>query len=128
MAPTIWPPSKASSSLTLSGMSHHLREDAVDRVGMDEGDLVPTQAGPRLRVDHVSALLGELDDGSPDVVHLEGDVVHPRAPSGQESPDRSIGGERRDELDPAFAQTEVDGVDPLGLHTTPDLDLGAKEP
>jgi hypothetical protein len=108
-------------------MAHHLREHAVDRVGMDEGDLVPAQAGPRLRVDYVGTLLDELPDSRPDVVHLEGEVMHPRASLGQESPDRCVGGERRDELDPPLAETEIDRVDPLRLHAAPDLDLGAEE-
>jgi hypothetical protein len=108
-------------------MAHHLGKHALDRVGMDEGDFVPAQAGPWLRVDHFGAQLDELADGRPDVVHLEGDVMHPRAPLGQESPDRGVGGKRRDELDPALAKTQIDRIDPLRLHAAPDLDLGAKE-
>jgi hypothetical protein len=94
-------------------MANDLREHAVERVGMHEGDLVPAEAGPRLRVDHVGALLDELADGGPNVVHLERDVVHPWTPLGQEPPHRCVGCQRRDELDPALAEPEVDRVDSM---------------
>jgi hypothetical protein len=54
-------------------------------------------------------------------------VVHPRPPLGQEPPHRCVGGQRRDELDPALAEPEVDRVDSLRLHAASDLDLGAEE-
>ena len=58
-ADMIWPPSKASSmrtdSLGFTANGHHLGEDAVDGVGMDEGDLEPEEPRARLRVDQLGA-------------------------------------------------------------------------
>src|SRR5438034_3516507 len=54
-----------------------LRENAVDRVGMQERDLEPEQTLPRLLVDELDALFRELADRGPDVGDLVGDVQSP---------------------------------------------------
>ena len=52
----ICPPSKASSMrMDSSGRGHHLGQDAVDGVGMDEGDLEPEEAAARALVDQLRA-------------------------------------------------------------------------
>src|SRR3989440_3879801 len=80
-APMIWPPSKAISSRTcsVSAIRDHLREDAVDGVGMDEGDLEPEEALPRLVVDQLRARARELRERRREIVDRPGDVVHPGA-------------------------------------------------
>src|SRR5439155_12480680 len=69
--PTIWPPAKPSSIRTRSsGNRHHLREDAVDGVRMDEGDLETEHAVPRRLVDQLRACVRQLGERGPDVLYL----------------------------------------------------------
>ena len=50
-----------------------------------------------------------------DVVDLEGDVVHARPALREEPPDRRVGPERPQQLDPARADAERRGLDALLL-------------
>src|SRR6266511_55793 len=49
-------PSKPISIRTWSAMAHHLRENTVDGIRMDEGDLEPEEPLVRLCVDQFRAL------------------------------------------------------------------------
>src|SRR5688500_17242164 len=96
------PPSNASSMRTESGSStngHHLCEDAVDGVGMDESDLEAEEPLPRFLVDQVGACGGETVELGVDVVDLVRDVVHSQSAAGEELADRSLLAERRQQLD-----------------------------
>ena len=61
---------------------------------------------------------GELASAA-DVVDLDADVVHPGAAACEEAADVRVLGERGDELDPARAEAQVDGLDPLLLRARP---------
>src|SRR5215207_8549965 len=102
VAPRIWPPSKHSSTRTESGSlnGHHLCEDAVDGIGMDECDLKAEEALPGLRVDQLGAGGGEPVELSADVLDLVGNVVHARAVLGEEFPHRRFLPERCEQLHP----------------------------
>src|SRR6476646_3854756 len=87
IAAMICPPSKASSMrIESSGRAHHLGQDAVDGVGMDERDLEPEEPAPRNLVDQLGAGAREAGEGRPHVVDLVRHVVHPRPTHGQEAP------------------------------------------
>jgi hypothetical protein len=126
-APTVWPPSKATWIDTVCSGTDDLREDAVERVRVDEGDEVAAEARPRLGIDHLDAGGGELPDRGGDVVHGEAHVVHARPPAGEEAADGRVLGERRHELDASVPEPEVGGLDPLALDPVAELDLGAEE-
>src|SRR5512134_24308 len=66
----ICPPSRATSMRTnaFSATGHHLREDAVNGVGMHERHLEPVQAAPWTLVDQSSACHRELAKDRFDVV------------------------------------------------------------
>src|SRR5512133_1766629 len=113
-APMIWPPSKAISTTTRSsGIGHQLRKDAVNGVGVQEGDLEAEEAAARLLVDELDALRRQLVDRGTHVVDLVGDVVHARPAVGQELADRSLLAERGQELDASLADLERRGLDAL---------------
>src|SRR4029079_7182081 len=102
IAAMICPPSKASSMrIESSDRAHHLGQDAVDGVGMDERDLQPEQPASRNLVDQLGFLVLEAGKGRSDVVDLVGDVVHARAALGEEAPDRRVVARRDEQLDPA---------------------------
>jgi len=65
-------------------------------------------------------LRGEITD-------LEGDVVHTRPSLGQELPDRRIGAERLQELDPGLADPQGCGLDTLILDPLAMLQRRAEE-
>src|SRR4029079_16104541 len=89
IAAMICPPSKASSMrIESSDRAHHLGQDAVDGVGMDERDLEPEQPAARNLVDQLGSRVLEAGKGRSDVVDLVGDVVHARPAPGEEAPDR----------------------------------------
>src|SRR5688500_14271143 len=122
------PPSNASSMRTESGSStngHHLCEDAVDGVRMDESDLEAEEALPRLLVDQVGACGGEAAELRVDVVDLVRDVMHTRPAAGEELADGSLLPERRKQLDPAGADEHGRRLDALLLDVGAMLELGA---
>src|SRR5688500_14003406 len=124
------PPSNASSMRTESGSSangHHLGEDAVDGVGMDESDLEAEEALAGLLVDQVGACGSEAVELGLDVVDLVRDVVHSRPAAGQEPADGRLLAERREQLDPAGADEHGRRLDALLLDAGAMLDLGAEQ-
>src|SRR5688500_4565065 len=124
------PPSNASSMRTESGSSangHHLCEDAVGGVGMDESDLEAEEPLPRLLVDQVGACGGEAVELGADVVDLVGDVVHARATAGEELTDGGLLAERRKQLDPAGADEHGRRLDALVVDESAVLELGAEQ-
>src|SRR5215204_7664154 len=108
----ICPPSKQSSTRTESASvnGHHLCEDAVDGVGMDEGDLEAEEALARLRVDQLRTLGGEPAELCADVVDLVGDVVHARAARREELAHGGLVAERRSEEHTSELQSHSDLV------------------
>ena len=68
----------------------------MQRVRVDERDLLPGEALPGRLVDERRALRGEMLECVRDVVHLERDVVHRRAAPGEEAADRRVLCERGD--------------------------------
>src|SRR5262245_17639116 len=107
-APTDWPPSKATWIRTEFSDTDYLRENAVQRVGMDERDEMAAETGTRLAVEHLGALGRELVDGGGDVGDPDADVVHAGAARGEEPADMGVGPERGDELDAPLAEPQVD--------------------
>src|SRR5690242_10950098 len=93
------PPSKPTSIRTCSAMCHHLRENAVDGIRMDERDLEPEHARARLLVDELRAVALQRLERRADVVHLERDVVHARTARREETADGRVVLERREQLD-----------------------------
>ena len=113
----IWPPSSPISIRTKlsSATRNHLRENAVDGIGMDERDLEAEETDAWHLVDELSAGVRELVERRPQVVGRERDVVHPRPSSREEAADRRVLAGRREQLDPAVAEEERRGFDAL-LH------------
>src|SRR5260370_42479667 len=113
--PITCPPSKPISTRTRSSSAtrYHLRENAMDGFRVHEGDLEAEQALARRGVDQLSALLGELGEGRRNIVHLVGDVVHPRPAVGDEPADRGVVAECREELDAAISDPHRRGLDAL---------------
>src|SRR5437867_11317083 len=73
------PPSKPISMRIRSlAMRDELREDAVNRVGMDERHLQTVQAAARPLIDQFGALAGQPAELCRKVVDLVGHVMHPR--------------------------------------------------
>lgn len=127
----IWPPSSPISIRTKSFAlvsGNHLREDAVDSVGMDECDFEPEEAGAWDLVDQLRSLCLQVSKRLPHVGGLEGDVMHRLASPCQEAPDRSVLPRRREELDTAVAHEERCRFDPLRLQRVTKLDARAEEP
>src|SRR5678815_2300080 len=78
IAAMICPPSKASSMrIESSDRAHHLGQDAVHGVGMDERNLEPEEPAPRNLVDELGAGARQAREGRPHIVDLVRDVVHP---------------------------------------------------
>ena len=68
---------------------------------MDERDLEPEQPEPGLLVDQLDAVrLQPLELRAPTSVDLERDVVQARPAPGEEPPDRRLGAQRAQKLDP----------------------------
>src|SRR5215208_1442648 len=66
-----WPPSRPTSIRTCSfSIRHHLRENTMDGIRVDERDLEPEEAGLRLLVDELRTLARERPDRLVDVRHL----------------------------------------------------------
>jgi hypothetical protein len=126
----IWPPSKAISTRTrsVSLNRNHLRENAVDGIRVDEGDLEPEEPFTRTLVDEICTCTGEFRECGGKVAHLIGDVVHPRATLRQEAPHRCVLVERLEELDAAAADTHGRRADALIFDRRAVLDLGSEQP
>src|SRR5262249_50921164 len=125
----IWPPSKAISILirSASATRNHLREDAMNGVGMDESNLEPEETVPGLRVDQLDPSGLELCERGPDVVALVGDVVHPRAAPGEEPAHRGVVAERGEELEAVRAHADRRRLDALVGDGVATLDAGAEQ-
>jgi hypothetical protein len=80
---------------------------------MNERDLEPEHAAPRRRIDQLRACCREISECRTDVVHLVGDVVHPRTALREEPPDRRVVTERGDELDATLPDAHRRGLDTL---------------
>ena len=79
-----------------------LREDAVDGVGVDEGNFTGRRGrGADARRSARRPVGRELAERRADVLDLVGDVVHAGAALGEEPPDGRVVAERREELDAA---------------------------
>jgi len=94
---------------------------------MHEGDLQTEKTLPRLGIDQLRAGRCELGERRCDIVHLIGDVVHPRASLCQEPTDRRVVAESGKKLDPALAHTHRRGLDSLLLDAGPMLEPAAEE-
>ena len=115
-AAMVGPPVKATSTRTESGESgngYDLREDAVDGVGMDKGDLQAEEATARGDVDQLGALGRQLLERGADVVDLVGDVVDAGAALGEEAADRGVVPGRREQLEPGIADEDGGRLDAL---------------
>src|SRR5688572_6499967 len=126
----IWPPWNAISIRMLSPSTtrHHLREDPADGVRMDECNLQAEQPLARRLVDELGAGGGELVERRPDVAHLVRDVMHPLAALGEESADRGIVAERREQLDAPLAEEQGCRLDALLRERVAVLEAAAEEP
>src|ERR1044071_2449039 len=93
------PPSKPISIRTWSAMGNHLRENAVDRIRMDERDLEPEQSGVRLGVDELGSLALQRNERCTDVLDLECNVMHARAARREKPADRRVTVQRGEQLD-----------------------------
>src|SRR5688500_4067396 len=114
IAAMICPPSKASSIRTESSdRGHHLGQDAVDGVRMDECDLEPEQPAPRLLVDQLEPRSGQVAERGSDVVDDVGDVMHPRPALRDETPHRRVAAGCGEQLDSIRADEHGDRLDAL---------------
>lgn len=82
---------------------------------MHESDLQTEHPPSRLGVDQLGALPCELPERGADVLHLVGDMVHPRPAPGEEPPHRRVVAERCEELDAAPADAKRGRFDTLLL-------------
>src|SRR5512146_799672 len=125
----IWPPSKAISTRTrsVSATGHHLREDAVHRIRMDERDLEAEQPLARALVDQLGARVCQLGQCLAHVADLVGDVVHPGASLREEPSHRGVVAQRLEQLDPPFPELQRRCPHALAGDRRPVLDLGAEE-
>jgi len=94
---------------------------------MHERHLEAEHAHPRLGVDELCAAPCEVAERSPDVIHLERDVVHPGASLREELPHRRVVSERRKQLDAALADAHRRCLDALILDASAMLDAAAEE-
>ena len=95
---------------------------------MDERDLESEEPAPRHAVDQLRSRRLQLVERREQVLGLESDVVHPRAATCEEAPDRRIVVSRRHELDPTRAQKERRRLHSLLLLRLAVLELRAEEP
>ena len=95
---------------------------------MDECDLEPEEALPRLGVDQLRAFLGEPRERSAEVPDLVGDVVHSGAALRDEPADWRVVAERAEQLDAAVADEQRGGFDALVGNRFAVLDTCIEEP
>src|SRR5207244_1268212 len=81
-----------------SATTHHLREDSVYGVRMDERNFEPEQPASRPLVDQLGTLRGQLVDRAAHVVDLVGDVVHAGTALGEKLADGRVLAERGEQL------------------------------
>jgi hypothetical protein len=95
---------------------------------MDERDLAAEDAPPRPLVDEGGPFGRQTGELEPDVVDLEGDVMHAGTALGEKLPDRSIRPVRGEQLASAVADPEERDVGSLLVNRFAQLDLGSEEP
>src|SRR4051794_10437644 len=122
------PPSNPISIRTCSAMCHHLRENAVDGIRMDERDLQAEHARARLVVDELRAVAPQRLERRADVVDFERDVVHPGAARSEEAADRRVVLEGREQLHTVATHADGDGLDALVGHRRAVLQLRTEQP
>ena len=126
---TCWP-SKAISIRMRSGsaIAHELCQNSAGRLRMDERDLQPEEPAARGLVDQACTGPPQPLELGADVGDLERNVVQAWASLRQEPPDRRLGPQGSQELDPPGAGTQRDGVDTLLLEAVAMLDLRLEQP
>src|SRR6186997_1727786 len=128
IAAMICPPSKASSMrIESSDRAHHLGQDAVHGVGMDERNLEPEEPVPRFVVDQLDTLAREVGERRADVFDLVRDVMHAGPAVRQETADGRVVAGRCEQLDAVRADEDGGGLDALLLHALAVLDRRAEQ-
>src|SRR6266576_6679375 len=125
----IWPPSNAISIRTRSGSAtcNHLRENAVDGIGVDERHLEPEETGAGAFVDQICTCGRQLRQRRIEVGHLVRDVVHPRPSLLEEAADGRVLPERLEQLDTTCAASDRRGTDSLSCDCRAMLDPCAEQ-
>ena len=126
----IGPPAKATSMRTDSGDSgngDNLRENAVNGVGMDKGNLQTEETATGSGVDQLCSCCCEVGQSRSDVVDLVRNVVHARASLGKKASYRSIVAGRGEQLDPALAERDRRRLDALVGQNLAMLERAAEE-
>lgn len=95
---------------------------------MDEGDLEAEHAAPRRFVEQLGTCFGKVGEGSADVLHLVGDVMHPGTALRQEAADGRVLVERTEELEPALPDANRRRLDALLLDARALLEPRAEQP
>ena len=93
---------------------------------MHERDLQAEHPAPRLGVDQLGAVAGEVLEDDAHVLDLVGHVVHARTAGCDELPDRCVVPERREQLDAAPADAHRRRLDALILDADAVLESGAE--
>ena len=96
-----------------SGNGYDLRENAVDGVGMDKGNLQAEEAATGGDVDQLRSGCGELGQCDGDLVDLVSNVVHAGTTLREEPSHRSVFSGWREQLDPALAKHHRRRLDTL---------------
>jgi len=99
----------------------------VNRHGVDEADLEPEHAVPRLGVDQLDAGACQLGERRAHVVDLVRDVMHPRPALREEPADGRVVAERGKQLDAAAAHAHRRGLDALLVDPLAMLERRAEE-
>jgi hypothetical protein len=94
---------------------------------VNECDLQPEQARPRLLVDQLDAVRAQAAELGRQVGDREGDVVQARPTAGDEPPDRRVRPERAEQLDAGGSDAQGDRLDTLLGNRRAMLDLGREE-
>lgn len=94
---------------------------------MHEGHLEAEHTAARGLVDQLGACVREMREGGVDVLHLVRDVMHPGPALGEKAADGRVLPECPEELEPALADADGRGLDPLLLDARAMLQPGAEE-
>jgi hypothetical protein len=94
---------------------------------VDERDLAAQDPPPRPLVDELRPSGREAGELGADVVDFERHVMQPRAPVGEELPDRGFRTLRRQQLDSTVTDAEECDIGTLLVHGLAQLDLGAEQ-
>ena len=94
---------------------------------MHEGDLQAEHPPPRLGIDQLGAMPGEVSKDDSDVLDLVGNVMHAGTAVRDELPDRRVVSERCEQLDAAPADAHGCRLDALVLDASSMLELTAEE-